>query len=331
MMTRTFRAPVALGLVAILAASLVPASGADSPTAPFYTFHFGGAGQPTWTILKLNVTQPEVTPIVTYNAVTTPKCPMTWGTEFLTGSPGNTLAYNGLMFDWSAGRTGAHVRYVTPVIAGSPPVSTIIEDGATSCMWLDPTVTYGELPLGTVYMLQYFAGIPFETTSDLTFSGPGVTLAGASSGSSTFYINETQFGGMGAVVYSPPYCGGLTEQTDCDPMHVNPGGSVGASVALDRWSQFRFRHRPFYVFSDEGTWSISNATLTLPTGEIRYARADNEAAGYTLDGQGIMDFNLTGPSGFYRWNVHQSAAVGALATPGWHVMGADVWFPEEQK
>jgi hypothetical protein len=300
MYPQNHRAPLAVAIVALFAATtLTPASGAEAASDPFYTFRFGGPGQPTWTILKLEVTQPETTPTVAYGAAQ-PRCPMVWGTYFMTGTPGDTRSYNGLMFNWNAGRTGAHVRYDTPVLRGSPPAETIVNDGAESCAWWNPTVVYGEMPLGIVYMVQYFAGVPFESTSTVSFSAPGVTLLGVSSGSSSFYINETEFGGTGAVAYAPPFCGAPTEVANCAPMHMNPGGLAGASVALDRWAQFRFRHRPLYFLADQGTYSISNATLTLPTGEIRYAHANNEAGPFTLDGQGIMDFNLTGPPGWYK-------------------------------
>lgn len=330
MRTNGFRAPWALAVVAIVVTiPLAPVSGADSPTDPFYSFHFGGSGQPTWTILKLEVSQPEVRPTVSYQADEA-RCPMTWGTYFMTGTPGNTRAYNGLIFDWNAGRTGTDTRVETPVIKGRP-ATILVNDGAASCAWWNPVVTYGELPLGVVYMVQFSAGLRFESVATLTFDRAGVTLLDASWGATSFYANETEFGGMGFVAFSPPFCGGPTEIADCPPDHVNPGGLTGASVGADRWVQTRIKHRPLYLFSEDGTHTLSNASMQMPTGEVRYARANSEVGPFARDGQGIMDFSLTGPTGWYRWTAHQSVAIGTTQKPGWHLAGADVWFPEEQE
>lgn len=323
MLTKTNRAPLALALATLMVATLVPVSGADA--SPAYLFKLGGPGEPRWTMLKLDVQAPGISPILTYET-SQMRCPMEWGTHLLTGSPGATLSYNGFIFNWAVGSTGVDGRIQTPLLIARQQVAAE-NDGVESCSWTNFTANYGEMPVGTVYLLQYAAGIPFPARSALTFDAPGVAIVGVSSGTTVTYVNGTEFLGDGAEIQSPPFCGGIFEQTDCDPNHVNPGGTVGASAGVERWVTKRFKHHPIYFFSEDGSVEASNASMTYPDGRVRHARSNDEAGPLTLNGQGLMDFNLTDPSGWYKWQYTASASVGLQA--GWHLTMADVWFPEE--
>lgn len=335
MTTKNHRVPLAFALAALFAATFVPVSGAESLT-PLYTFNMGSAGDPTWVMLKLDVTQPGVTPRVSYR---TPDfhCPSTWGTSFMTGSPGNTDLYNGFGWDLAYGRTGVDARVEAPTLVVR--TGFVENDGAEACAWQNTTVIYGELPVGTVYVLQRVAGVPFVSTSILSVDGSGVSVVGMSSGKTSFYGNETEWNGYGGVVHGPPFCGAPTEVANCPPQAMNPGGIiVGASAHALRHISLRFKHRPFFTFMEDEAAAVANASVTYPDGDVLYlpdapievAGLGVRVSGMTLDPI-ITDRTLAAPTGMYRFAIQASAEAGVMHKPGWHISGADVWFPEEAR
>lgn len=335
MTTKNHRVPLAFALAALFAATLVPVSGAESLT-PVYTFNMGSAGDPTWVMLKLNVTQPSVTPSVTYRTAEF-HCPSTWGTSFMTGSPGNTDLYNGFGWDLAYGRTGVDARVETPPLTIR--TGFVQNDGQEACAWQNTTVIYQELPVGTVYVLQRVAGVPFVSTSIFSVDGPGVSVVGTSSGTTSFYGNETDWNGYGGVVHGPPFCGAFTQAADCPPNAMNPGGVVGgASVHALRFIDLRFKHRPFFTFVEDHRAAVANASVEYPNGDFRYLpRSPVEVAGVGVRMAGMMvepiitDRTLAAPAGMYRFAIEASAEAGLAYKPGWHLSGADVWFPEEAR
>jgi hypothetical protein len=329
MNTKNHRVPLALALAALFAASLVPISGADTPNT-LYTLQLGSAGAPKWTILELNVTEPSAFPQVYYEA---PKyrCPMTWGTFFMTGTPADADTYNSLAFDFHSGRTGAEVDYGLFIVNGRRPI-VMIDDGAEHCNWMNVTVNYGELPVGTVYMLQYVSGVPFDAKATFRVQGTGaagVSVVGVSSGTSTIYRNETEFTGTGVIVLSPPWCGMLGE-IPCAPEHLNQGGGSGASAELERTAAERFRNHPFWFFQHVADARVSNASVRYPDGSVHYEWSNfASAGGQNVLGGGMGQKKMGAPPGVYQFRIHDSAGVSRWGPPGWWITGADIWFPGE--
>lgn len=328
MLTKTNRAPLALGLATLMVAMLVPVSGADAD-APLYTFELGGPGEPKWTMLKLNVTRPGAIPYAYYEAPQY-RCPMTWGTFFLTGTPDAAETYNSLSVDFHSGRTGAEVGFDAVFVAGRRPI-VMMDDGVEHCLWMNVTVEYQELPVGTVYMLQYVSGVPFDGRSTFWVDGSGVTVEGVSSGTRTFYVNETEFAGtLGVIALAPPWCG-VPWEVPCSADHLNQGGGIGASAELDRRAALRFRHHPFWSFSQAADVSVSNASVLYPDGTVQYETSRFASPGGQNVIGGTMELLETGaPPGVYEYRVHNAVGAGRWGPPGWWVTGADIQFPEEQ-
>lgn len=330
MNAKNHRAPWAVALVAMFAMSALPTSGADESATTLYTFHTGAPGEPTWTILKLDVTHPGVHPIVTYFSSEV-HCPMYWGSYFMIGGPNDAHPYNSLAFGWSSGRWGYDATVSTPLFVDH--TARMTNDGADGpCSWPDPTVIYGELPVGTVYMLQFQAGLPFTSTSTFSVDGPGVTIVGTSSGS-TFYHNESNMAnGWGLSAFGPPFCGAPWELPNCSTLHTNQGGHVGAVVEVERSALLHFKHHPFVLFRDVGDETWSNATVTDPNGNEYFAEPKPGAGKLgelNENSEGILIQNMTMPSGYWHFTIHKSANLGAGAHPGWFFTGADLRFPEE--
>lgn len=328
MKTKNHRVPLALALVALFAATFVPVSGASEQPTTLYTFRTGAPTDPTWTILKLEVTRPEVIPSVHYGASDV-RCPMYWSTYFMTGGPNDAHPYNSFGFSWSSGRWGYDVYATTPLFVEH--TARMFDDGAEQCAWDNTTVNYGELPVGTVYVLQLNAGLPFESVSTLSVNGPGVSVTGVSSGRTSFYHNETNLGrGWGVVAYSPPFCGAPQELPECSPGHMNAGGHFGAAVEVDRELPIKFKRHPFVLLRNAGSTTISNASITDPTGKSYYlGGGDGQFSDLHVNAGSIFLQNMTMPSGRYMFKINKSVNIGDGAHPGWFIMGADIHFPGE--
>lgn len=326
---KTIRAPLALAVIALFAMPLVPVSGADSPTT-IYTFQTG-EGAPRWTILKLEVTKPGVEPIIEFRTDEF-RCPSFWYGSFMTGTPDTATSLSSFGFIYAVGRHGADAYSTTP--AGTIHQDPMVADGEESCSWPElEVVEYGELPLGTVYLLHLTAGVPFEGSAKLVSPvADAFHVVGVSSGSESFFLSETRFGGgQGAVVHAPPWCGAPQELPDCDPNHVNPGGHFGAAVELDQSRTMTFKRHPWIFAMARGTVVAANASIEYPDGRVKYLREGDIAriAGLELGQRTLSIENMGAPPGRYRLNIEQSAHVGVLSYTGWHVTGADLRFPEE--
>lgn len=324
--------PVALVFIAVLAAaSLVPISGADT-SLTLRTFHTGGPGDPSWVILKLNVTQEGAIPHLEYR---TDKlaCPMTWGTHFYTGTPADAVSYNGLTFDFHAGRSGVDFYGDTPVFGEHD--RKMEEDGADHCLFGGFNVDYGELPLGTVYMLEIVTGMPFESTTTFQVLGGGVSIVASSSGSTTFYLNDSDFAeGVSLVALGPPWCGAPTE-VPCTEEHLNEGGEFGATAEFDRTWPITFKHHPFWSLEHHGGLSVSNASVEFPDGSFRYEKtALASQQGTNVNAHGLSQLSMGAPPGKYWFNIGADADVGTpvgpfIGPPGFFATGADLRFPDE--
>lgn len=326
MRQKTYRAPLALAIVALFAAPLVPVSGADSP-AILYTFRTG-ADQPKWTILKLEVTKAGVEPFVELRTNEF-RCPSYWSMWFYEGTPQNASSFNSFGIMTAVGRHGTDTYISTP--AGNRHTDDMTHDGSESCLWFDFNVDFGELPLGTVYLLHMAVGVPFEGSATLIADPSAVRIVGASSGASGFFYSETALGnGQGIVAHGPPFCGGPTEVLDCPSEHYNPGGHVGAAVELGQRNSFNFKHHPWLRVTPRGSVVLANASVEIPDGRVKYLNHGDARVGDLEVNPGQIRITDMGyPSGRYRVNVHQGVHVGALSYAGWHIVGADLRFPEE--
>lgn len=319
------RAPLALAIVALFAASLAPLSGAESQT-DVYTFRVGSPGDPTWTMLKLNVTRPGIEPSIQYSSSAF-RCPAMWGTWFMTGTPEDASVYNGVSFLFGMGRTGADV-YVSAFATVHE--DEIQEDGAETCKSMNVRVNNGELPVGTVYVLNIAAGVPFVGSARFFVDQPGVEVVGVSSGSTSIFRNETEFGrGVGAVAYSPPFCASSAEDllVMCARESMMPGGYVGASAQVARRAPLKFEHHPFFTFGYSGN-GVTNASIQYPDGHFEYMASPLPEPGpaYAL-GASMAIHHMGPPPGQYYFHVTAGATAGKGA--GWKIAGADIWFPEE--
>lgn len=323
---KTYRAPLALALAALFAASLAPVSGADARTT-LYTFDTG-AGEPKWTILKLEVTKPGIEPFVEFRTDEF-RCPSYWAIKFYQGTPANASVYNGFGIMTAVGRHGADTYITTPV--GTSHTDDMTHDGEESCLWFDFNVDFGELPLGTVYVLHMAVGVPFEGSATLLADPSGVQVVGMSSGASGFFYSETVLGnGQGIVAHGPPFCGGPTEVLDCPADHYNPGGHVGAAVEIGQRKLVNFKHHPWLRVTPRGSAVLANASVEIPDGRVEYLHHGDARVGDLEVNPGEISINDMGyPPGRYMVNVHKGVHVGALSYSGWHIVGADLRFPEE--
>jgi len=326
MMQNTYRAPLALALAALFAATLAPVSGADSATT-IYTFHTG-PDQPKWTILKLEVTKPGIAPTVRFETDEY-KCPSYWSTWFYQGTPDDARSFNSFGFMHAVGRHGADTYISTP--AATHHKDAMTPDGAESCLWFNLDVNFGELPLGTVYLLHLAVGVPYVGSATFVADASGVEVVGISSGMSGFFMSETSLGnGQGVVAHGPPFCGAPQEVLDCPAPHMNPGGHFGAAVEMDQRRTFTFKHHPWLRVTPRGSVVVANASVELPDGRVKYLnQGDAQVGNLEVNPSQIRLTDMGLPSGRYRVTVHQSAHVGVLSYTGWHIVGADLRFPEE--
>lgn len=328
MNTNNYRAPLALALVAMFAMSLAPVSGAESQTT-VYTFETGGDA-PRWTILKLEVTEPGIEPRILFESDAF-RCPSYWSAWFLQGTPDDAESIGSFGFVNAVGRHGAHAVIESPLANHHHPHMT--NDGEESCLWFNIDIGFGELPLGSVYLLHLTAGVPFTGSATLSVDRPGISIVGISSGYTSIYKNETNFAnGNSVVAHGPPFCGGPTEVLDCPSGHYNPGGHFGAALATGRTTYETFKHHPFVRMVPRGTLTFANASVVYPDGSVYYLEGEElPATTLEMDPRQLMITRMGAPSGQYQFRVDASAHVGVLSYTGWHLMGADIWFPDEQR
>lgn len=327
----------ALVVGAILCVTLLPPSTAEGSGGLLATFPHGSPEDARWTMLKLEVTQPGVVPTVVA-PLQGSVCPFVWSFQFLTGTPDDAVIYNGVTINLGNGHGGAEAYAIGPAGWTTDAAVLTQDHNGLSCMDMTWTLIFGELPVGTVYMLEYLAGSDFASTATLSVDHPGVTIVGRSSGDDVVYLDPRDFeGGTHVGVYSPPSCAPLGFQADGSCGTWWTGGEAGGVVVNDdRHATIHFEHHPLFqvttgVHGEDSGMDVSNITVTDPAGAVmsNVAGADAEVAGLNVNGRGFGIMRTKNvPAGAYDVRL-EGASVGILANPQWHVYGVDAVFPEE--
>lgn len=325
MNTKNHRVPLALALVTLVVAALAPVSGAQSEQ-PFYE-SVAEPGAPAWRITKLDVTEEGIVPTLKVQ-FTEAVCPLTWGFSFVVGSPESAWVYNGQGFALGGGAGGISAR------AGGVTIGRDQDSGcATADVW---TIIFGELPLGTVYLLETRSGSDFRGWARLYLSGPGVEKVASSVGFESMLLSQDDFEGRAHVgVASPHMCVIPNAPSPDAPCSQWAGGSrANMDVGIGRVARARFEHHPWFAFQTFGVStsspfsSVGNASMMDPLGGVTYAGSPQVTAlGLAVNPQGIRSATTGLPPGEYEFRIDLN--VDANPT-GWWATWWDLEFPEEQ-
>lgn len=322
-------APALATIGLFLLAVLAPGGASSAAPLPLVTFSTADPQKPSWTVLELDVPPGGASPKLEVDFVTA-RCPLVWGFIFLGGSPQAADVIQSLTFDWSGG-TGGYRIWTDDAYPVELDESQMTAGGTDWCYSLDFEALLGALPAGTVYLLEYTAGVPFDARAHLSFDAP-VQVVRSSQGDSTFYINSTDFqGGAHVAVYSP------ARQGFCDPLCSWSGGEWGfLDAGKDRQATHSFEHHPHFVFTSpsagRGTsGSVTKISVIDPAGGVTTnGGATPSLGGYALYGGGIRTSGTQGlPPGEYIYDIRLNAEASTRST-AWHVFGADYWFPGEE-
>lgn len=324
----------------IAAALVLPAVWLASPAlasddAPLYTFHPGAPGEPTWRMLKLDVTEHAMLEFkVDFIQL---RCPWLMQFTLFDGEPGNARAYVGLTFDFGGGYTGSRIDSEGPV---DIEVSAIMHNGADSCPMGEVDFVFSKLPVGTVYLLYATGGLPAEARVVANVMSGALTIAGESHGYGSYYYSSDGFTSIAHVgAWSPGAC--LSPSTSvsdgfCDPSAQLAGGFMGgAEAGVLRNAQVDFVHRPWFKLNIFGQ-NVGNASVTDPDGLVRYGEGSAarigplgvHPQGAALGTSRPYDY----PSGGYSFDILASASAGlpTMSRPHWVLFAIDHQFPEEQ-
>lgn len=335
MTTKNYRVPLAFAIAALLAAPLVPVSGAESTPTNLTTFHPGAPGEPAWRMLKLEVT--EETDIHFDVDFVNLRCPWLLQLALLRGEPGNARSFVGITYNFGGGRTGAQVDSQGPVLVDA---SALVENGADSCPMGEVDTTFIRIDPGTIYLLYATGGLPSEVNVVASVVRGAARILDESWGYDSYYLTSDGFSGIAhAGVWSPGICTAPSMDPNggfCDPCCNVAGGFLGgAEASVLRHAEIDFQNRPWFEFTILGQ-SIANASVTDSEDLTRYALGSIASAGPAnvnpMGGAVATNKAYDYPSGRYSFDIMLSATVGQPfeSQPHWKIFAIDHWFPEEQ-
>lgn len=328
-------------LVSSLALSMIATPTAfAADTEPFASFRPGAPGEPMWNMLKLDITKPNSQLQLEIRADNF-RCPFAWGLVLFRGEAPRAAPEVSITVNFGYGYQGVEVYDQDD---STVRVSNVEHDGAERCDTGARTLGIGfeELPVGVVYLLQYKAGTPFMGEAKLLAPQGGVRILDESSGDSTFYLGDEEFGqgSLRIAAYSPGACtGGAINPNDgsCGANSRAAGGVFGSAEASEgRTAQATFERRPYFWFGTLSNQDVSNATVVTPRGltiPVRAALVSASAGDMSVNPGGAR-YATRGPAtahdaGQYTFNIGQNVDVDPTGTTAWRAFGADYWFPEE--
>lgn len=308
---KTYRAPLALAIVALVAASLVPVSGAQSQA---HTFTFG-PGHPEWTVIELDVMEDHSEIHFTPEAFQL-GCPMVLSFSLVRGTPEESTTRVGLMFTYLNGATGIQADG-----AGLEVPFTTVGDPSMNCGQSLINWIFSEIPADHYYLVAYHAGRPVTGSIPMSFAG-NIQILGTTTGASSFFLEAEDFEGVAHARASPPAAGAGQAQG-------------GVEIGAFRAASHDFEGRPWFVFGTTSAGAsqanvldplgVERHMFTPPVGTVSAGGVDVAAFGVAY---GTTGFNGN-PAGEYQFNVDLNAEVGApVLSPGrWSAFGADIVLP----
>ena len=328
----------ALAALALLVPTLVVAPAAlatESPDAPLAVFRPGAPDEPTWRMLKLDVTEEaDLRFDVDFIHL---RCPTLMQFSILRGEPGNAKVRVGLTFDFGGGDTGTRIDTEGPV---DVELSALTHEGADACSMGEISFRFIDVPAEPVYLLHATGGLPSQAVITLGVDEGAATVIDESWGYGSHYLTADDFDNVAHVgVWSPGAC--MVPNTDpaagfCEPGAWIPGGFMGgAEAGAVRHAEIVFAHRPWFTLDIIST-GVGNASVTDSEGLVRYLRGSVARVGpvevLPLGAAIGTSFPYDYPSGSYSFDILVSASVGApfLSRPHWKLFAIDHWFPEEQ-
>ena len=335
---QTVRLHAALTSLAMLIPALLAAPAAiaaDGSEPPLAVFRPGTPGEPTWRMLKLNVTEEaDLRFQVDFIHL---RCPTLMEFSILRGTPGNATLRVGLTFDFGGGDAGTRIDSEGPV---DVELSALNHDGADACPMGEVSFRFRSVPAEPVYLLYATGGLRSEAVITLSVDDGAVTVVDESWGNRSYYLTADDFDNLAHVgVWSPGGC--IAPNADpaagfCEPGSQVPGGFMGgAEAGALRHAELVFERRPWFSFDIIST-GVGNASVTDAEGLVRYVRGSIASAGpvevLPLGASIGTSFPYDYPSGAYSFDIVVSATAGAplLSRPHWKLFAIDHWFPEEQ-
>jgi len=333
MTTTTPRAFVG-ALAFALCLALVPyGAGDDSQPALLASFHPGAPGEPAWTMLKVVETRSDDQLDIFFNTSQL-HCPFVWAVQVVTGSPDSAKSPIGILMTFTFGHGGYEAVTTGPVVMSEHHMSNETQKVCGGTESID--VRLLTIPQGTFYLLEYTAGTPFAGNATVTSTlGSASVVANAAHGDHATFVDSDGFGNgdMHIQAGSPGVCTPDPTAPACQWQ----GGSIltSAEVGSKRSTTWTFEHHPWFLFDATSRASISNVSVTTPTGSVLHPRSGARVA--TQDGLsaeiGYVDITMfhTGPDaspGTYDFDLNFNANAGDGAT-AWTLVAIDFQFPEE--